>query len=63
MSTLKYDAIVIGGGPGGIAAAITLARKKMRVILLERGRFCGAKNLFGGVAYTKSLLNLFQTWN
>jgi len=59
MSTLKYDAIVIGGGPGGIAAAITLARKKMRVILLERGRFCGAKNLFGGVAYTKSLLNLF----
>ena len=34
-----YDLIVIGGGPGGTAAAITAARSGARVLLLERGRF------------------------
>jgi flavin-dependent dehydrogenase len=34
-----YDLIVIGGGPGGTAAAITAAREGWRVLLLERGRF------------------------
>jgi flavin-dependent dehydrogenase len=35
----NYDLVVIGGGPGGTAAAITSARKGARVLLLERGRF------------------------
>jgi flavin-dependent dehydrogenase len=34
-----YDLIVIGGGPAGAAAAITAARRGVRVLLLERGRF------------------------
>jgi menaquinone-9 beta-reductase len=34
-----YDLIVIGGGPGGTAAAITSARSGARALLLERGRF------------------------
>jgi len=34
-----YDLIVIGGGPGGTAAAITAARHGARTLLLERGRF------------------------
>ncbi|MBI2677449.1 MAG: FAD-dependent oxidoreductase [Candidatus Koribacter versatilis] len=34
-----YDLIVIGGGPAGSAAAITAARARKRVLLLERGRF------------------------
>lgn len=33
-----YDLIVIGGGPGGAAAAITAAHAGARVLLLERGR-------------------------
>ncbi len=33
-----YDLIVLGGGPGGAAAAITAARLGARVLLLERGR-------------------------
>jgi flavin-dependent dehydrogenase len=37
--TNAYDLIVIGGGPGGTAAAITAAREGWRVLLLERGRF------------------------
>jgi menaquinone-9 beta-reductase len=34
-----YDLIVIGGGPGGCATAISAARSGARVLLLERGRF------------------------
>jgi len=33
-----YDLIVIGGGPGGTAAAITAARSGARALLVERGR-------------------------
>jgi len=35
---MTYDLIVIGGGPGGTAAAITSARAGKRVLLLERGQ-------------------------
>lgn len=34
-----YDLIIIGGGPGGAAAAITASRNGARVLMLERGRF------------------------
>lgn len=34
-----FDIVVAGGGPAGIAAAITAARAGVRVLLLERGRY------------------------
>lgn len=52
---LSFDAIVVGGGPAGVAAAITMAKGGLKVILIERGRFAGAKNFFGGVLYTHAL--------
>jgi thioredoxin reductase (NADPH) len=32
-----YDCIIIGGGPGGLQAAIYLARYKRDILLIDRG--------------------------
>src|SRR3954463_3464227 len=36
---MTHDVAIIGAGPAGASAAITLARTGARVLLLERGRF------------------------
>ncbi len=36
---MRYDAVIIGGGPAGSAAAIYLAEKGRRVLLLEKAHF------------------------
>ncbi|MBU0678914.1 MAG: FAD-dependent oxidoreductase [Verrucomicrobia bacterium] len=48
--TVKVDAIVVGGGPGGLAAALTMAQGGLEVILVERGEYAGSKNV-GGLFY------------
>ena len=50
-----FDAIVVGAGPAGSCAATVLARAGHRVLLLERGPFPGAKNMYGGVVYPRIL--------
>lgn len=49
----KFEAVVVGGGPAGAAAAITTAKAGMNTLVLERGDFSGAKNMFGGLVFTK----------
>jgi electron transfer flavoprotein-quinone oxidoreductase len=45
----KFDAIVVGAGPAGATAALSMAQKGLRVLLLERGESPGSKNMFGGM--------------
>ena len=45
---MRYDGIVIGGGPAGIFAAITAARRGKKVLLLERNDRLGNKLLITG---------------
>ncbi len=45
----EFDAIVVGAGPAGTSAALGLARAGAKVLLLERGEYPGAKNMFGGM--------------
>src|SRR3712207_1345870 len=47
----KLDAIVVGAGPAGVTAARELATAGLSVVVLERGQFPGAKNVWGGILY------------
>lgn len=47
----EFQAIVIGAGPAGSSAALTMARAGLDVALVERGTFPGEKNMFGGVLH------------
>jgi electron transfer flavoprotein-quinone oxidoreductase len=44
-----HDAIVVGAGPAGTTAALRMAQKGLKVLLLERGSAPGEKNMFGGM--------------
>ncbi|EMA07752.1 electron transfer flavoprotein-quinone oxidoreductase [Haloarcula vallismortis] len=49
----EYEAVVVGCGPGGAAAAATLARNGVETLVLERGVDAGSKNVSGGLIYAE----------
>ncbi len=51
----SFDVVVIGGGPGGYAAAIRCAQKKATVALVEKGDM-GGTCLNSGCIPSKALL-------
>lgn len=55
----KFDAIIIGAGLAGIAAAYTLASEGVEVLVLERGDYPGSKNVTGGRIYLNPVRALF----
>ncbi|GAA2012165.1 FAD-dependent oxidoreductase [Nocardiopsis rhodophaea] len=56
------DAVVVGAGPAGAAAALELARAGRSVTLLERGPYPGSKNVYGGVVYGRVLDDVIPHW-
>ncbi len=60
MEARDYDVAVVGAGPGGSAAAITLARAGLHVALIDRQTFprtkpCGDLIGCGGIALARAL--------
>jgi electron transfer flavoprotein-quinone oxidoreductase len=62
MPDIDVDVAVVGAGPAGSAAALTLARAGVDVVLMERGPFPGSKNMYGGVVYPRILDRLVPGW-
>lgn len=61
-SRTTFDAVVVGAGPAGSAAALAIARAGRSVVLLERGPFPGSKNVYGGVIYGRILDEVIPRW-
>jgi electron transfer flavoprotein-quinone oxidoreductase len=59
MENDKFDAIVVGAGPAGSAAALTMARAGMNVVMFERGTQPGSKNMMGGVIFREATEAVF----
>ena len=58
MSEDRFDVIIVGGGLAGSAAAYTLVKAGVEVLVVERGQSCGSKNMTGGRLYGHSLKKL-----
>ncbi|MBI2865477.1 MAG: FAD-dependent oxidoreductase [Chloroflexi bacterium] len=58
----RFDAIVVGSGPSGCAAAYVMAKGGLNVLMIDRGTVPGAKNIIGGVLYSKVLNDLFPNF-
>lgn len=53
-----FDAVVVGAGPAGCACGHTLAQAGLNTLVIERGKYAGSKNMWGGALYGPALQHL-----
>ena len=51
----KFDVIAVRAGPAGIPCSFELAKAGLKVALIERGEYPGAKNVMGGIIYRNAV--------
>ena len=51
----RFDTIVVGAGPGGSSAALYLARRGYDVLMLEKAKVPGHRNVTGGILFGRYL--------
>lgn len=67
--SMKYDVVIVGAGPAGLATAIRLKqlsqikKRELSVCIVEKGAEVGAHILSGAVLETRALAELFPEWN
>src|SRR5690606_29205994 len=65
---MEYDVVVVGAGPGGLAAAIRLKQRaaaegrELSVCVLEKGSEPGAHILSGAIMDPRALTELIPDW-
>lgn len=58
----RYNVIVVGAGPAGSTAAYICAKNNLSVLLIEKGKYPGSKNMFGGVIYSQPTAEIFPAY-
>uniref|UniRef100_UPI0026055D49 FAD-dependent oxidoreductase n=1 Tax=Clostridium sp. TaxID=1506 RepID=UPI0026055D49 len=54
----KFDAIIVGAGVSGLAAAYIMSKAGLKVIVIEKGQHPGSKNVMGGVLYSHMMAEI-----
>ena len=56
----KCEVAIVGAGPAGASCGYILAQAGVDVLILERGEYAGAKNMFGGIFFSDQMSKILR---